>query len=175
MPEWAGGLVIFSEGDTIQFARVSVPTAGSRWDEVGDWGGGWCIAGFCNSISDFIFCCHCEMIQFCRFLSEDGRRTGTMGIFACQPCIYVYLFFTIAVAALVARWFCCIFIHFWCACPLSIKSEMRIVRKFVAYAEIFAILHGNQSAAWLTGEMEYFWVIFCSWNSTDLEYVKWKQ
>jgi len=33
---------------------------------------------------------------------------------------------------------------------------MRIVRKFVAYAEIFAILHGNQSAAWLTGEMEYF-------------------
>lgn len=68
--------VIFSEGDTIQFARVSVATAGA-----------WLVycQFFCNSISDFIFRCHCEMIQFCRFLWKGGN--------ICMPGMYLCIFF----------------------------------------------------------------------------------
>lgn len=126
MPERAAGhagwgrvRVIFSGGDTIQFARVSVPTAGG------------CLAGWLGGVLPvfvipFLISYFAVTVKWFNFADFFRRGEGffflgrSLAIFACRACyVSMYLFF----------------IFLWVCVPLSIKSEMRIVRKFVAYAE----------------------------------------
>lgn len=122
---------------------------------------GWCIASFCNSISDFIFCCHCEMIQFCRFLSARwgvfffGAVAGNI----CMPgmlCIYVSVFyFFVGLRAVINQ-----------KRNANCAQICCIRRKYLLYCMAIKAPRDWQ-AKW-----NIFWVISCSWKCSGLKHVK---